>query len=98
MFSEFYDDDTMKAIKVGDAFDLAYICVILAAIGKAIPNIEKEEDAIYFLKGEGYATSMETMNAPGEAETRAAKWKQQPVMTIVITFGSGLGKMRAELI
>ena len=34
MFSEFYDDDTMKAIKVGDAFDLAYICVILAAIGK----------------------------------------------------------------
>ena len=53
MFSELYDDDTMKAVKVGDAFDLAYICVILAAIGKAIPNIEKEEDAIYFLKGEG---------------------------------------------
>ena len=40
---------------------------------------------------------METTNAAGEAETRAAKWKQ-PVMTIVITFGSGLGKMRAELI
>ena len=50
MFSEFYDDDTMKVLKVGDAFDLAYICVILAAIGKAIPNIEKEEDGIYFLK------------------------------------------------
>ena len=98
MFSEFYDDDTMKAIKVGDAFDLAYICVILAAIGKAIPNIEKEEDAIYFLKGEGYATSMETMNAPGEAETRAAKWKQQRVMTIVISFAIGLKKMKAELI
>ena len=41
---------------------------------------------------------METTNAAGEAETRAAKWKQQPVMTIVITFAIGLTKMRAELI
>ena len=37
-------------------------------------------------------------NAAGETETRAAKWKQQPVMTIVITFAPGLRKMRAELI
>ena len=42
MFSEFYDGDTMKAIELGDAFDLAYICVMLAAIGKAIPNIDRK--------------------------------------------------------
>ena len=42
MFNEFYDGDTMKAIELGDAFDLAYICVMLAAIGKAIPNIDRK--------------------------------------------------------
>ena len=64
---------------------------------QSYPKHRYEEDAIY-LEREGYATSMETTNAAGETETRAAKWKQQPVMTIVITFAPGLRKMRAELI
>ena len=40
---------------------------------------------------------METTNAAGEAETRAAKWKQQPVMTIVTTLALGLKNIKTEL-
>ena len=42
MFNEFYHGDTMKAIKLGDAFDLAYICEILTAIGNASSNIDRK--------------------------------------------------------
>ena len=69
MFSEFYDGDTMKAIELGDAFDLAYICEILAAIGNASSNIDRKRMP-YIYKGK------DTLR-PWNRRTRPGKLKQE---------------------
>ena len=51
MFSELYDDDKMKAIEVQDAFDLAYRCLIPAAIGRAIPKNREGRGRHIFRRG-----------------------------------------------
>ena len=78
------------------AFDLAYRCVLPAAIGYAIHTVQIP--LVCQEAAEDYATIFDSLLICKEQEALASLWKKQkPTILVVTTLALGLRKLRAEV-